>query len=54
MLLTFGRFYDTIGDLEPFCATRQPDDAMGISFISLLNPESRLDFQSLYLSNQEM
>jgi hypothetical protein len=39
---------------SPFAPPGIPDDAMGISFISLLNPESRLDFQSLYLSNQEM
>ena len=54
MLLTKGRFYDTIGSPEPFCATRQPDDAMGVSFISVLNLEFLPDCQSLCQSNQVM
>lgn len=33
MVLTFGRFYDTIGSPEPFCATRNPDDAKSVSLL---------------------
>ena len=54
MLLTFGRFYDTMDASGPFAPPGIPDDAMGISFISVLNLESLLDCQSLCQSNQVM